>query len=544
MGFLTQSNFLSAISKDIRFDEADVVVLHPTNKITRFFFLKMTSRSSARSSARLNAEKRMVRQREREYDHQATWNDQVRYYKICEKTSNKFDEWTSPRYYATNNQLIESQRKQRERKESLEKRKEKLKKLLEEEDRSYQIELMVKNRYTHLRDPAKKNEPPTELLKDLNLGIKVAEEDRRRHEAELSLYHHWRQNNPVLREYERGKGTKDMKLSWLDQQIEKRLQSEKAEEECRRILAERDQRIKEEREKEEAFKREISERNQLLKEDLHKQIGELQNKQKRAERLQKEEEEHAGKLNELEELAERQRDEEKKRVQREVALENIKQHKLKLKSKAKIIEENLEDEKHIVQKLLDSQLTENIENEAKKNELKTAMNEFLKFARDQQELEKQRQKHFDFVFDSEAKSVYERQLEVWASEQNARAALLQDVQDTLKEQIQQKIETNKQKQRDLLEERQDNLKLIEDYDKDIRRNKEEEQRKLQEWKKGIEEQIKEKAARKMKEKLDEAKKQDLELTNARKEEERLRHEIVELQRRQGPIRHTKSRILY
>jgi hypothetical protein len=57
-------------------------------------------------------------------------------------------------------------------------------------------------------------------------GLKLEEDERRRHEAELKLYHQWRSGNPVLKHYERMQKSRDLKLSWLDQQIENRMQKE------------------------------------------------------------------------------------------------------------------------------------------------------------------------------------------------------------------------------------------------------------------------------------------------------------------------------
>ncbi|KAF2882783.1 hypothetical protein ILUMI_23295 [Ignelater luminosus] len=503
----------------------------------------MSARPSARSIAKLDAEKRMVKRREKEYEHQTRWGNQVQYYKSWEKANNKFEEWTSPRYYETNNQMIEELKKKRDRQENLEKRREKLRKLYAEEDRSYEIELMVRNRHKYARNCGG-GDVPIGVLKEVNVGLKLAEEERRKHEAELALYHHWRNNNPILREHERARTTRDIKLSWLDQQVEKRLEKERAEEECRKMLEERGKRLEEEKAKEQQIEREIEMKNERLLQDLSKQIEDLKLKQKESEKLQQKENEEMKKLAELEEIEERHRALMKRKVERELALENLKQHKLKLKQKASDIQENLERERELVTKLQESEIAEKMEDDMKKREVKKAMSEFLKFARDQQDLEMQRQKYFSFVFDSEAKLIYQRQRELWLEEQKSREALLKDVLDTIKEQVDEKIQRNKEKQREVLEERQNALKLIEQYDEDIRRNKEEEQRKKMEWRKGLEEQIKEKAAREKEAKLLEEKRLDLELESARKEEERLRKEIMELQRKQGPIRHTRSRILF
>lgn len=129
--------------------------------------------------------------------------------------------------------MLDSAKKAQEKADSLQARREKLRKLLTEEEKSYEIELTVKTRNNLLSNRQKIEDIPTELLKDVNLGLKIAEDDRRRHEAEIGLYHQWRRNNPVVRDYERCLKKEELKLSWLDQQIEKRMQKEREEQECR-----------------------------------------------------------------------------------------------------------------------------------------------------------------------------------------------------------------------------------------------------------------------------------------------------------------------
>ncbi|KAF5281861.1 hypothetical protein FQR65_LT14505 [Abscondita terminalis] len=490
--------------------------------LCRSLQMSSSARVSTRSEARINAETRMVRRREREHDHQTKWNNQVRYYKSCEKLANKFDDWTSPRYYETNNKKIDEMKKRREHQLKLEKRREKLAKLFEEENRSFQIEVMVRNR---------KRETPTEVLKELNAGLKLEEEERRRHKAELALYQQWRSNNPTLREHERKRNLKDLKLSWLDQQIEKRLEKERAEEECRKQIEEKKKWIEREKEKEEQLRKEVAEKKDKLRMDLEKQIEEMRIRERESARLQEEEEEEEKKLFELAQLENERLEIERKSRQRETALENLKMHRMRLKQNADDVHETLENEKEFVKKLLECEVADRIEDERKKEEVKTAMREFLKYARDQQDLERRRRQHFDFVFDSEAKAVYERQREVWDEERRAREVLLRDVVDAVRRQIDEKVRKNKDRQRAVIEERESAVKAIEEYDADVRACEEEERLRRERWMKEIDAQVKEKKAKEAELKKTRRIRSDEVME---KEEERMRREIVELQRRQGP----------
>ncbi|KAF5290066.1 hypothetical protein FQA39_LY14847 [Lamprigera yunnana] len=487
----------------------------------------LSSRGSTRYTARINAENRMVKQREKEHDHQIKWNDRVDYYKRWEMRNNRFDEWTSSQYYETNNKKIDDIKKRFAYKENLERRREKLRKLFEEENRSHQIELMVRNRHAYSN---RKSEPPLAVLKEINDGLKLEEQDRRKHQSETALYNHWRNNNPVLQQHYRNRNLKDLKLSWLDQQIEKRIEKERAEEECRKIIEEKNKWLVEEKEKEQQLQREIADKNEKLHSDLVKQMEELEVKEKESTRLQKEQEYEVAKMAQIELLEQERLQIDKKRKQRELALENLKFHKLKLKQNAANVRDALEGEKEFIEKLLESEMVERIENEQKKSEVKIAMKEFLKYACEQQDLEKKRQSHFDFMFESEGKSIYEKQKEVWEKEQRGRDELLKEVVRVVKQQINENVQKTKDRQRCVLEERQNAIRLLEDYDTRIRQDELEEERRKRQWKKEVELQLKEKKVREAEQKSRFNKSADDELEKVRKEEERLRKEIIELQR--------------
>lgn len=491
---------------------------------------------------RINVENEMIKRREREFKHQSRWNGQVQYYKTFEEANNKYENWTSPRYYEENNQKIEKIKKERDKKVSNEERREKLRKLYMEENDSYEIELMVKNRDKFLLPRKKVDDIPGELLKEINQGLKLEEEDRRRHHAELGLYNHWRNNNHSVRNYERILRNKDLKLSWLDQQIQKRMEREKEEEECRRVLIDREKTIAQQKKEEEEFQKEIQLRNLTLQRDLEEQMKELEEKQKRSDvlRLQEEEEQHA--RLQLAEIEEKQRLESKRREDREFALYNIKQHKMKLKQKAADIEENIKKEKELVEDILKAQLAEQLENETKKHELQETLKEFLKYAREQQELEKQRRKYLDFIFDSESKFMYEKQCEIWHEEQKGRQRLLGDVLATIKNQIKEKSDRLKAQQIQLLDEREEALRALEKYSREMQELQEKEHEKKLAFKEGIDKQIRERNRKRKELETYEQRNVENQLEIARKEEERIRKEIIKLQQKQGPVRHPRSRI--
>lgn len=503
----------------------------------------MTTPRTARTN-RANIENEMIKRREKEYKHQMEWGGRVQYYKTFEKSNNKYEQWTSPRYYEENFQLMDNIRKKREKEELLQKRREKLIKLYQEEEASYKIELMVKTRNNYLKPRNKQDDIPTEILEEINKGLKLEEEDRRRHQAELSLYEHWRHNNHNLRNYERRIRTNDVKLSWLDQQIQKRMEKEKEEEECRKLLADREKRLQEQKDEEESFKKHIQDKNKQLREDLDQQLAELEEKQKLSDKLRMEEDEVNKLQQQIEKVEELQKNEELKRRNCEIALYNITHHKMKLKQKAQDIENNLENERKIAEEILKIDLAEKLENRKRKEEIQKALKEFIEYTKEQKRLEKQRQEYLNFLFDSEAKLMYEKQCEIWQKEEKTRGLLLKDVLDTIKKQIKQKEEAQKEAYLRVLDEREEVLKHVEKYNTEMDELKEQEKRKNNEYKKIIDKQIKERDMERKHLRTLQEKDIDKQLELAKKEEARIKDEIMKLQRRQGPVRYPRRRIIY
>lgn len=502
----------------------------------------MTSRNSARSTHRTNIENEMIRKREKEHKHQTEWGNRVQYYKTFDKSNNKYEQWTSPRYYEENAQLMGNIRKKRDKEELTVKRREKLLKLYQEEEASYKIELMVKNKNNYLKPRNKSDDLPTEILDVINKGLKLEDEDRRRHQAELSLYEHWRRNNHNLRNYERRIRTNDVKLSWLDQQIQKRMEREKQEEEYRKMLAERDKQIEQQKKEEDAYKKYLELKNKELKSNLDNQLIELNDKKRQSEKLELEENEYFQLQRQVDVIEEKQVKEEKQREERQIALFNIRQHKLKLKQRAKDIEKSLDEEADLAEEMLKLDLKEKLENNRKINDVQKTLREFVQYAREQKQLEKKRQETVNFIFDSEAKLMCERQCEIWQKEEASRKTLLKDVLDIIKQQIKEKEDKHKVEYLETLNEREEMLKNIEKCNDEMEHLKQEELRKNTEYKNIIDKQIKERELQRKQLKCLERSDIENQLESNRKEEERLKNEIMKLQKRREPISYRKTRI--
>lgn len=498
------------------------------------FFIRPSSatgtvpKGRGRRLHRTEIEHRISEKREKEHMRLQHWSDVDTYYKHFENQNSKFEDWTSSRYYETQKLKMEQAKKELLKKEALEKRKEKLRKLLFEEEQSYNIELTVKNREKFRRP--RLNEIPTELLRDINIGLKMKEEERRQKEAELALYHHWRNNSSSVREHERNLRSKELKLSWLDQQIEKRMQKEREQEECKKMLEERDKRLAKLKEEEEISKKLLKEKQERLRKDLERQMEILSLKSAETERLKTIEQQRLKDKLKLEELiATRQREEERIKAC-ELALYNVRHHRMKLKQKSQTVELELKQQEAIIKQLRDMQLADAIEDARKKREWKEAVDQFLDVLRQQRDLEKKRQDQMNFVFDSEANDILKKQTEIWTKEKAARKQLLDDVVDALRKQIQLKVEQNRKEQMAVILEREKNLELLEKYNAELEKTKEEEKQKQAERKKELDEQVKEKVELRKQLKTLEQKNLDLELQKTREEEERLKKEIAKMQK--------------
>ncbi|CAG9821384.1 unnamed protein product [Phaedon cochleariae] len=506
----------------------------------------MENRPKRRGKHRICVENDIIRRREKEFEYDQMWTGAAKYYEHWDRANARYYSWTSPRYYEDNNKQMEEIKIKRDKEELLFKRKEKLRKLLEEEQRSYEIEMMVyRNRRSIEKPRSNMADIPTDVLKKVNVGLKLDEEEKRRREAESKLYNQWKRNNPIVRQYEIKYATKDLKLSWLDQQIEKRMLQEKEEQENRRILKENEERLRKQKENEEQLLKQTQEKEKQLKDILELQISELRLKQELCEELRKKEDEDTRYKILVEEIEEKRIMEERRCKDRECALYNIRQHKQKLKKKVQDIQESLEYERDLIAKLKQLEVENLISEESKKHEIKEGISEFLNIVRQQQELERQRQKHLEFIFDSEAKAVYEKQTEIWRREDTARKNLVKQVIDIVRRQIDDNLAKNKQKQIEILSEREEMTRKIEDYNQELRILKENEEKRKTENKIVREEDIRVKNCRKKLQENLKLKEIDTELENVRKEEERLQKEIMRIQQRQRPCRPTSStRIFY
>lgn len=213
---------------------------------------------------------------------------------------------------------------------------------------------------------------------------------------------------------------------------------------------------------------------------------------------------------------------------------------MKLKQRAYDIQQNIKQDELLVARLKETELKKVLSDEIKRNEVEQALNEFLIIVKEQKELEKQRKKHLEFLFDSEARAVFERQSEIWRQEENTRKKFLDHVLETLKNQIEHNLFVNKERQKQVLLEQEAVTNKIEEYNKELQTLRHEAETRKNQKKKNLDEDIKIKNVQKKMEENFKLREINEELERIRKEEDRLKQEILRIQQNGVPNRYTRA----
>ncbi|XP_044737713.1 trichoplein keratin filament-binding protein [Chrysoperla carnea] len=480
-------------------------------------------------------EARMIRKRDQEADRLQTWNSQCKYYDQYTRSNEKFQSWTSPEMNAKCLKKYEEMEEQKKKSREMEEERNKRDLLLFEQKQREEIEAQEEARKRKERFYRNK-EIPLDVLRDINQDLKAKQEAARRIEAEKKLYQHWRINNPFVRETEMNQRQSNLKVAWLDAQIEKQMAKEKEEEEMKRYLKEREKQIKEEEEAEKRYEETLAEKKKDIYEVIHKQMEELKKKEEMTELLREEEAAEIRKKNIYDEI-ERQREEmQMKRSRLEHDLYNLNQYRLKLRRRAKIIADDVAEEKKLLEDVLKLQENDSKAEYSKKLELKQSLQTAIERLKEQQNLELKRQEFMGMVFDSEAKAIWQKQENVWKQEQKQRDDLFRDVLDTIKRQIDENVQNKIKQQKQLVEEKENMLRQIEEANNELQREREEIERKKSERKKELDACIQNKVLHEKHAELKEQIERERQIEKYKQEEERLRKEIARIQLETSPVK--------
>ncbi|XP_034827520.1 trichoplein keratin filament-binding protein-like [Maniola hyperantus] len=454
------------------------------------------------------------------------------YFELNTNKSRHHEQWTTEGYYERANKEAELLSEKKIRAAQLEERRKKLELMLFQENMQYQQELKaLAAQPKFYRNGSYLNKVPTSTLQAINQGIVEKEEQMRKQEAELKLYHAWRLRQPELRAASSYIANGRLKSAWMEQIVEKEMQKKKEEEHTRKVLQERDEALRQQILIEEERLREKELQMKELRSSLEGQIAELSEKETIVKKLRKQEEKERLILQELQLLSsEREREHLKLVAERDAHIVNMGLHKYKLKRKVISVLNEIELELKMLDRIWKSVLKEYEFDREKCANHKRVLDEALRALEEHRERERQRQKNIETMYDGEARQINEKQDKLWAKEREARGILMKEVIDTLKRQVEDKLEANIQLQKANVLEREEILQQMDSFHQEVRARERETQLKNTQYSTITALQSQLNGLRVQKEQMEEYASREAELRAAATHERLLRGEIARAQR--------------
>ena len=378
-------------------------------------------------------EQHILRKREAEVKRSAYWTQTSDYFGRLARQSERYNQLTSPEVTRTSLEASSREADTERRKQNLLGRRQRLKALLAAENEEYQAEM------DRLPSGSK---PITDLRLEREKMRKEREEVMKK-EAELKMLQHWKINNSQFRDQEKSINNYNVRQQ-LQEQIQQKKdreeqQRQEQEEISRRMVEEEQRKIQETLRAEEDRKEELAK----LHKHLEQQMEDLRTRQREMEvwrRTRAEQEE----LQRRVEVSDRERRQlEAARAGRELATFNKRQHRLKLRSKAKQVQEDLEEDKRRLAEMEAMTRAQDDCHEERKKKAVEDVRWMQEVIRQQQEEETRREKELEMMFAEEASRMWDKQEEVWAREEEARRKLMEEVSSSWRQQMDKRTEAAK-----------------------------------------------------------------------------------------------------
>ncbi|NXQ36397.1 TCHP protein, partial [Alaudala cheleensis] len=347
----------------------------------------------------------------------------------------------------------------------LERRRERLERLLGEEREALAAELRERQR-RGMRSQELRDGPG-------ECGRKVRERPGRF--AEPLLHERWNKNNVELREAESELHRKHVREAWGDQLTQQNKKEVTKLEEKKRY-----ENSKYETARGEALERttQEEEKNQLKKQQektLLQQIEELKLQETKATKLKKEQENLLKQQWELENLEEERKQMEEQRRKKELGRFLKHQCDVQLRRRAQQIQEELETDRQILSALLEKEDEEEHRQIGQRERAVADVAWMKRVIEEQLQLEKEREAELETIFREEAKKIWEKREEEWEREKLARDRLMSEVLAGRQRQIQEKMESNRRAQEESIKYREQLIKELEEAKEGTRREKEQEE---------------------------------------------------------------------
>ncbi|XP_038077706.1 cilia- and flagella-associated protein 53-like [Patiria miniata] len=342
---------------------------------------------------------------------------------------------------------------------TLEDRRERLRQLLAAEDAQY-LEEMEASQETMLERQAK--------MRERAKFLKEKREKERLQVVAEKLDQRWREECEELRSTLTRRHMDEVCLERGEQlRIKADMdQQSQAEEKMYADLWHQDMLAKAAREEREAQERHA--RNQETLKTLQKQKAALEAKKQDAKRLKEEEGRLLAEERELRKMEE-QRAQQEKLAKQQQAREDIATNiRLKTKRRAKEMQEELALDMNILEKLLSDSRNEAMEIAQRKKELREEDQRYREYLRQTAREDEERDREIDKLVDAEVQRQWQKRLDEWARQREARKRLMDNVLAVRRQQVEAKLAENAkaqielQKERELMQAAMDEHKRLEE----------------------------------------------------------------------------------
>ncbi|KAK7934103.1 hypothetical protein WMY93_004999 [Mugilogobius chulae] len=427
----------------------------------------------------------MAVQREQQARWRQQWELHAQYFKEQSVRSEKQAAWSSRQSYQQSMLAYHRQRMEEEKRISLENRRARLKAMLQEEQRCLEAELrkVVPDTSTLTSQLARRSEE-----------LRTAREERKQKVANELLKEHWRKNNPDLRELESTLHKDHVIKQWKEQ-----------------ITDKKEKKAVEQKEKQH-FENEY-ERTQLkLREE-------------EATRLKKEQDALLVQQWELEKMEEERREAKDQKKKSEIRHFLIRQYRAQLKRRAQQVQEELEADRKILAALVKGEEEDKrLETERRARAIADAawMKQVIE---EQLQLEKEREAELDYLHREEAQLVWEKQEAQWEKEKMARERLMKEVLAGRQQQLELKINQNREAQQESLKRREELIQELEMERELQRQERELEEGRRTARRKELDSQVEQKRHEEWEEQLQMEQLEEKEQETRRLQEEQLRLEV-------------------
>ncbi|BFZ05393.1 hypothetical protein BsWGS_08432 [Bradybaena similaris] len=419
------------------------------------------------SSRKNMYEQAIVRHREHENEFRNQWSETANYFKKSEVWAAKQNAWSSSGVFQDSMDAYQASVEKDVKALNLKRRRDKLATLLAQENMVYEAEL---------KSMSGSNIERLDEMRVRAAGLKSAREEKRQRVVEDKLYQHWMENNPDMRKAESQLLQEHVVANWGDQLVEKeeRLETARLEKMAleRQMEQERLAALELDRQKEEKRLQE----EQSVKKILKEQMLEFRMREAEAEIWRQQQEDLLKHKWELEQIEDRQRRKEDERKKKELGRLLLRQHKAQMLHKSRVIQEELEQDRKLLESLIEKEQEEVALQTARKEKARADAQWMKQVIDDQLRLEKAREAELDMLYQDEAGRVWQKREAEWEKEREARQRLMAEVLESRQEQITEKLNELQRQQEESLQRREELVREMEIVQQMTQREEEEERR--------------------------------------------------------------------